>query len=171
MAMAAGEYVSVSSQRDSEKALLAKRQRELWQTPEEALAKLSDLYADKGLSRDLAEQVAHQLTEHDSLGAHAEADLGIDPDNLTGPWNSAFASFIAFTVGALVPLLGIAFPPAPWRVGLAVAASALALATTGILAARLGQAPTAKPLWRNVSSGSVAMAFTYGIGSLVGHVA
>lgn len=170
MAMAAGEYVSVSSQRDSEKALLAKQQRELRQTPEEALAKLTDLYAGKGLSHDLAEQVAHQLTEHDSLGAHAEADLGIDPDNLTGPWSSAFASFIAFTVGALVPLLAMAFAPPLWRVAVTVVASVLALASTGILAARLGQSPTAKPLWRNVASGLAAMAFTYGIGSLVGHV-
>ena len=115
--------------------------------------------------------MAHQLTEHNSLGAHAEADLGIDQDNLTGPWSSAFASFIAFTVGALVPLLGIAFPPPPSRVGVAVAVSVLALAGTGILAARLGQSPPAKPLWRNVASGVAAMAFTYGIGSLVGHVA
>lgn len=170
MSMAAGEYASVSSQRDSEKAMLAKQRRELSQTPEEELAKLTNLYADKGLSRALAETVARELTDHDALGAHAEADLGVDPDGLTSAWTSAFASLIAFAVGALVPLVGIAFPPTAWRIGVTVVASLLALAATGILAARLGRSPTAKPLWRNLISGTLAMAVTYSIGSLVGHV-
>jgi len=168
-AMAAAEYVSVSSQRDSEKAVLAKRQRELKEHPEQALAELTDLYTDKGLSHGLAEQVAHELTEHDALGAHAEAGLGLDPDNPSGPWTSAFASFAAFTVGSMVPLLGIAVPPTAWRELVVVLASVLALASTGILAARLGRSPTAKALWRNVSTGLLAMSVTYGIGSLVGH--
>ena len=92
MSMAAGEYVSVSTQRDSEQALLAKERRELREEPEEELAELAGLYVQKGLAEDLALQVAEQLTEHDALGAHAEAELGIDPDDLTNPWHAALAS-------------------------------------------------------------------------------
>ena len=92
MSMAAGEYVSVSTQRDSEQALLAKERRELAEEPDEELAELAGIYVDKGLSEDLAREVAVQLTAHDALGAHAEAELGIDPDDLTNPWHAAWAS-------------------------------------------------------------------------------
>ena len=105
--MAAGEYVSVSTQSDSEQALLDKERRELRDEPEEELEELAGLYVDKGLTEDLALEVAKQLTEHDALGAHAEAELGIDPDDISSPWNAAFASMVAFTVGALLPLLTI----------------------------------------------------------------
>src|SRR5674476_116199 len=113
MSMAVGEYVSVSSQRDSEHALLTMERRELEETPEEELEELTDLYATKGLTRELAKDVAIQLTAHDALGAHAEAELGIDPDNLTSPTHASVASFIAFTLGSLLPLLAIAFPRRP----------------------------------------------------------
>lgn len=168
MSMAVGEFVSVSTQKDTEKALLAKERRELAETPGEELEELTRIYAAKGLSRDLASKVAEQLTTHDALGAHAEAELRIDPDNLTSPTNAAVASFLAFTVGALLPLLAIALPPTSWRVPVTVAGVVLALAGTGWLAARLGDAPVARSLWRNVLGGLVAMAVTYGIGTLVG---
>jgi vacuolar iron transporter family protein len=91
LSMGAGEYVSVSTQRDSEHALLEKERRELAEDPEEELAELADIYVGKGLSEGLALQVARELTEHDALGAHAEAELGIDPDDLTNPWSAAWA--------------------------------------------------------------------------------
>jgi vacuolar iron transporter family protein len=168
MSMAVGEYVSVSTQRDTEKALLTKERRELEETPDEELEELTGIYEAKGIPRALAEEVAHHLTAHDALGAHAEAELGIDPDNLTSPTHAAIASFIAFTLGSLLPLLAITLPPMSWRVPVTVIAVVLALAGTGLLAARLGSAPVGRSLWRNVIGGLVAMAVTYGVGMLVG---
>jgi VIT1/CCC1 family predicted Fe2+/Mn2+ transporter len=170
MSMAVGEHVSVSSQRDTERALLAREGRELRETPEEELAELTDLYAAKGLSRELAAKVAEQLTAHDALAAHAEVELGINPGNLTSPWHAAFASFVAFALGALLPLVAIAVPPPHLRVPVTVAAVLVALGLTGVTAARLGGTSLARPFWRNVVGGTVAMAVTYGIGTLVGHV-
>jgi VIT1/CCC1 family predicted Fe2+/Mn2+ transporter len=170
MSMAVGEYVSVSSQRDSEKALLEKERGELRDTPDEELAELTDMYAAKGLTHDLAAEVAEQLTALDALAAHAEVELGINPVNLTSPWHAAFASMVAFTLGALLPLVAITVPPARLRVPVTVLAVLVALAVTGVVSGRLGKAPLSRPLWRNVIGGSVAMAVTYGIGTLVGHV-
>jgi VIT1/CCC1 family predicted Fe2+/Mn2+ transporter len=170
MSMAVGEYVSVSSQRDSEKALLEKERGELRDTPDEELAELTDMYAAKGLTHDLAAEVAEQLTALDALAAHAEVELGINPVNLTSPWHAAFASMVAFTLGALLPLVAITVPPAHLRVPVTVLAVLVALAVTGVVSGRLGKAPLSRPLWRNVIGGSVAMAVTYGIGTLVGHV-
>ncbi|MDQ1044361.1 VIT1/CCC1 family predicted Fe2+/Mn2+ transporter [Streptomyces sp. V4I2] len=104
MSMAAGEYVSVSTQRDSEKAALALEKRELREQPEAELEELADLLEGRGLSREVAREAAVQLTERDALRAHARVELGIDPDELTNPWHAAGASFLAFTVGALLPL-------------------------------------------------------------------
>jgi vacuolar iron transporter family protein len=168
MSMAVGEYVSVSSQRDTERALLAKERAELRETPDEELAELTEMYAGKGLDRDLAAAVAVQLTAHDALGAHAEVELGIKPGNLTSPWNAAFASWVAFTVGALLPLVAIAVPPPYVRVPITVVAVLVALGLTGLTSGWLGKTPLARPFWRNVFGGSVAMAVTYGIGTLVG---
>ena len=169
MSMAVGEYVSVSAQKDTERALLTKEQRELDEMPDEELDELTEIYAEKGLPRELAKEVAAQLMAHDALAAHAEAELGIDPHNLTSPTNASLASFLAFTLGALLPLLAIAFPPTSWRVPVTVFGVVLALAGTGLLAARLGSAPVGRSLLRNVMGGLVAMAVTYGIGTLVGH--
>jgi vacuolar iron transporter family protein len=168
LSMAVGEYVSVSTQRDTERALLAKERRELHETPDEELAELTDIYLAKGLSADVAREVAEQLTAHDALGAHAEAELGINPDELSSPWHAAFASLLAFTVGALLPLLAIALPPPCGRVLVTVVAVVLALVFTGVVSARLGHAPWRRPLVRNVAGGLLAMGITYGIGSLVG---
>ena len=168
VSMAAGEYVSVSTQRDTEKALLRKERRELDEEPEEELAELADLYRDKGLSERTALQVARELTAHDALAAHAEAELGIDPDELTNPWHAAVASMVAFTVGALLPLLTITLLPEGTRRGGTVVAVVVALAITGWASARVGQARVGRAVARNVAGGLLAMAVTYAIGALVG---
>ena len=168
MSMAAGEYVSVSTQRDTEKALLAKEKRELREMPDEELEELTQIYEEKGLTPDLAAEVARQLTAHDALGAHAEAELGIDPEALTNPWHAAWASMSAFTLGALLPLLAILLPPVGARVWVTALAVVVALAFTGWGSARLGQAPVRPAVLRNIAGGLVAMLVTYGIGALVG---
>ncbi len=168
LSMAAGEYVSVSTQRDTEQALLDKERRELEEMPEEEFAELVAMYQSKGLSRDVAHQVAVQLTEKDAFAAHVDVELGIDPDNLTNPWHAALASAIAFTVGALLPLLAIELPPPSMRVPVTFVAVIVALALTGWISARLGAAGLRKALQRNILGGALAMAVTYGIGVLVG---
>ena len=168
MSMAAGEYVSVSTQRDTERALLAKEKRELREMPDEELDELTQIYQDKGLTPDLAAEVARQLTAHDALGAHAEAELGIDPDDLTNPWHAAWASMAAFTLGALLPLLAILLPPAGARVWVTAVSVVVALAFTGWGSARLGRAPVRPAVLRNIAGGLVAMTVTYAIGALVG---
>lgn len=168
MSMAAGEYVSVSTQRDSERAAPATEKRELEETPEAELAELTGLLEEKGLSGRLAREAAVQLTRRDALRAHAEVELGIDPDELTNPWHAAGASFLAFTVGALLPLLAIVLPPAPARLAVTVMSVLVALALTGWWSARLGGAPAGRAVLRNVSGGAVAMAVTYGAGTLLG---
>lgn len=168
MSMAAGEYVSVSTQRDSELALLAKERRELLEEPDAELAELAGLYVDKGLSEELAWQVARELTEHDALAAHAEVELGIDPDELTSPLAASLASMVSFAVGALLPLLVILLAADQLRIAATVGAVAAALALTGWASARLGYGPTGGAVVRNVLGGLFAMAVTYGIGSLIG---
>jgi VIT1/CCC1 family predicted Fe2+/Mn2+ transporter len=165
MSMAVGEYVSVSTQRDTERAVLDVERKELAETPSEELDELAGLYEQKGLSADLARQVAEQLTEHDALRAHAEAELGLDPDELTNPWHAAGASFLAFLVGAAVPLGGVLVSRAAW---VTVVAVAVALAVTGTVSSRLGRAPVSRAVVRNVSGGLLAMAVTYVLGSLAG---
>ena len=168
LSMAAGEYVSVSTQRDTERALLNKERRELEEDPEDELAELAAIYMEKGLSQETASRVAVELTEHDALRAHAEAELGLDPDDLTNPWTAAGASMVAFTIGALLPLLTITLAPTGLRVGVTVAAVTVALALTGWLSASTGDADRTRAVVRNVAGGLLAMAVTYGIGSLVG---
>ncbi|WP_377640841.1 VIT family protein [Oryzobacter terrae] len=168
LSMGVGEYVSVSTQRDTEEALLAKEVRELAEEPEAELAELAEIYEGKGLSPELAHRVAVELTAHDALGAHAEAELRIDPDNLTSPWQAAFASMAAFTVGALLPLLAIVLPPVSVRVPVTMAAVVLALVVTGVLSARLGESDARRATLRVVAGGVLAMAVTYAIGSFVG---
>lgn len=168
MSMAAGEYVSVSTQRDSEVALLEKERLELEEDPDEELAELAGIYVGKGLSEALALQVAQQLTEHDALGAHAEAELGIDPNDLTSPWNAAWASMLAFTLGAALPLLTILLVAESARILVTVVAVALALAITGWASAALGYGSAGRAIARNVLGGLFAMGVTYAIGSVLG---
>ncbi|MEU6066290.1 VIT family protein [Streptomyces sp. NPDC047082] len=168
MSMAAGEYVSVSTQRDSELAALALEKRELRESPDAELEELTGLLEERGLTRDVAREAAVQLTERDALKAHARVELGIDPDELTNPWHAAWASFLAFTVGALLPLLAIVLPPAQVRLAVTVAPVLAALVITGWSSARLGAADPRRAVLRNVAGGALAMGVTYAAGSLLG---
>jgi VIT1/CCC1 family predicted Fe2+/Mn2+ transporter len=168
LSMGAGEYVSVSTQRDSELALLDKERRELRDDPEDELEELAGLYVGKGLSEELALQVAQELTAKDALAAHAEAELGIDPDDISSPWNAAIASMVAFTVGALLPLLTITLVARDARIWVTVVSVTLALALTGWGSARFGYGPSGRAVVRNVLGGLFAMAVTYAIGSALG---
>jgi vacuolar iron transporter family protein len=168
LSMAAGEYVSVSSQRDAERALLDQERKELREMPETELDELAGLYEQRGLTPELARQVAQQLTAKDALAAHAEIELKIDPEDLTSPWQAAMASFLAFTVGSSLPLLAFLVPTGDLRVSLTVLVAVITLALTGSVSARLGGAPRVPAVMRNVAGGIVAMAVTYGIGHLVG---
>ncbi|MHA3683464.1 VIT1/CCC1 transporter family protein [Leucobacter sp. HY1908] len=166
--MAGGEYVSVSTQRDTERAMIAKEQRELKEQPAAELAELTGLYRKRGLSPALARQVAEELTAHDALAAHAEVELGIDPEELTSPWAAAISSFIAFTAGALIPLVMILLPLGQYRILLAALAVVIGLLLTGWISAALGGAPRWRAIARNVLMGSATMAATYGVGLLFG---
>lgn len=168
LSMAAGEYVSVSTQRDSEKAALAQERQELREQPEAELRELTGLLQDRGLSETVAREAAEQLTARDALRAHARVELGIDPEALTNPWHAAFASFLAFTVGALLPLLAIVLPPAGVRLVVTVLSVLAALVLTGYSSARLGGATPGRAVLRNVCGGAVAMGVTYLAGSLLG---
>lgn len=165
MSMAVGEYVSVSTQRDTERAVLDRERRELRETPDEELDELADIYAAKGIDPGLARQVAIQLTARDALGAHAEAELGLDPNDLTRPWQAALASFLSFIAGAAIPLLGVVISAQAWVTVLAVA---IALVITGTVSARLGSASVPRAVARNVAGGLLAMGVTYLLGGLVG---
>ena len=168
LSMAGGEYVSVSTQRDTEKAAIRLERQELKAMPEAELRELTELYEEKGLSRELAEQVARELTEKDALAAHAEVELGIDPGELTSPWQAAWASFVSFSVGALLPLLAIVLPPLTWRVWTCVLAVIAGLFLTGYVSARLGNAHARRAVLRNVGVGVLTMLVTYYVGTLFG---
>lgn len=169
LSMAAGEYVSVSTQRDTEQALLAKERRELEEEPEEELAELAGIYQAKGLSEAVAIQVAEELTAHDALAAHADAELGIDPDDLTSPWQAAGASMVAFTLGAALPLLTITLVGESYRIWATVLGVVIALAFTGFASARFARADVRRAVLRNVVGGLLAMLVTYVIGGFVGN--
>lgn len=169
LSMAVGEYVSVSAQRDTEKALLDKERRELEEMPEEELAELAGLYEAKGLEPELALQVATQLHAHDALAAHAETELGIDPNELTNPLVAAVSSAVSFTVGSILPLAAIMLAPTALKVVITVAAVVAALVLTGYLSARAGGTSHSRSIMRNVAGGLLAMGVTYWIGRLVGH--
>ncbi|MGW3953990.1 VIT1/CCC1 transporter family protein [Streptomyces sp. NPDC004752] len=167
MSMAAGEYVSVSTQRDSEMAALAVEKRELKERPQAELEELAGLLEERGLSREVAREAAQQYTARDALRAHARVELGIDPDELTNPWHAAWASFLAFTAGALLPLLAIVLPPADRRLPVTVVSVLASLVLTGWGSARLGAAAPGRAVLRNVTGGALAMGVTYAVGTLL----
>lgn len=166
ISMAAGEYVSVSSSRDTEKALLDKERFELKHYPKEELQELAQIYERKGLSKKTALAVANELSEHDVEAAHFDAELGIDPHNLTSPWHAALASAVSFLVGAIVPLIVIILPPLPFRIPVTFVSVLVALAITGTVSAKIGGAQVMRAVIRVVAGGALAMAVTYGIGKL-----
>ncbi|WP_433063424.1 VIT1/CCC1 transporter family protein [Dactylosporangium sp. CS-033363] len=171
VSMALGEYVSVSTQRDTERSLLAYERLELEQFPERELEELTALYEAKGLTPRTARQVALELTAKDAFAAHADAELHIDPDALTSPWQAAVASAISFALGAALPLLAILLPPPGTRIPIAFVAVVLALTVTGAVSARLGSAGVVRAVSRLVAGGALAMAVTFGIGQLVSTLA
>lgn len=168
VSMALGEYVSVSTQRDTERALLRKERQELREDPAAELDELAALYEAKGLSLATARTVAEELTDHNPLVAHAEVELGIDPEELTDPWQAASSSALSFAVGAMLPLVAILAPPTAWRIPVTVVAVLLALVLTGAVSAGLGGAPKSRAVSRNVVGGGLALGITYAIGHLVG---
>lgn len=168
LSMGVGEYVSVSTQSDTEKAAVRSERAGLRHAPEAELDELVALLAAKGLSEDTARRAALEMTEHNALQVHAELELGISPGSYTNPWHAAFASAIAFTAGGLVPLLAILLSPSSLAVAMTVVAVVLALTITGITATRLGGTPPLRGTLRNVAGGVLAMAITYAIGRMVG---
>lgn len=168
LSMAAGEFVSVSSQRDTETALLTKERAELRDYPQQELEELIALYEAKGLSRATAQTVANELTAKDAFAAHADAELGIDEGDLTNPWQAAAASAASFFVGALIPLIAILLPPAAARVPIAFVSVIIALAIAGALSAKVSGANLPRATLRVVSGGALAMAITFVVGRLFG---
>jgi VIT1/CCC1 family predicted Fe2+/Mn2+ transporter len=167
ISMALGEYVSVSSQRDSQRALIAKERQELLDDPDEELEELTQLYEARGLSRGTAEQVATELTAKDALRAHLAMELNIDEDEVVSPWHAAGASALAFTIGAILPLLAILLPPTAVRVPVTFVAVLIALALTGALGARIGGGSKSRATLRVVIGGALALAATFLIGMLL----
>jgi vacuolar iron transporter family protein len=170
LSMAVGEYVSVSTQRDTERAMLDLERRELQEEPEEELAELVQIYVGKGLSPQLAEQVAQELTAKDALAAHADAELGLDPDDLTNPWHAAGASLLSFALGGLLPLLTITLLGPAIRVVCTFLAVLLAVVLTGSASARIGRSPVARAVVRNVLGGALAMIITFLVGRAYGAI-
>jgi VIT1/CCC1 family predicted Fe2+/Mn2+ transporter len=168
--MALGEYVSVSSQRDSERALINLEKRELEETPEEEFEELVEIYQAKGLSPKTARTVAEELTKHDALKAHLEAELQITEEHLTNPWHAAMSSAISFLVGSLLPILTVLLAPVEWRIPATFVSVLVMLAITGGVGARIGGSPIPRSIARVVIGGAAALAVTYAIGSIF-HVA
>lgn len=168
LSMAAGEYVSVSSQRDVEQADLAREREELARTPESELEELTGIYERKGLERELARQVAAALTAGGALAAHAREELNIDPDALARPFQAAWSSALSFAVGAALPLLAITLSPPAWAQGITLGTATLALGGLGGWSARLGGAPVRPAVARVVVGGLLAMGLTMAIGRLSG---
>jgi VIT1/CCC1 family predicted Fe2+/Mn2+ transporter len=168
MSMAAGEYVSVSSQADIERADLNRERQELASSPTYEQAELTAIYVKRGLDAELASKVVTQLTKQDALGAHARDELGISDTLAARPVQAAFASAGTFAVGAALPLLVVFLSPASavfWSVS---GSSLVFLGLLGSLAARAGGAPVFSAAWRVTSWGALAMALTAGVGALFG---
>lgn len=170
LSMAVGEYVSVSTQRDTERALLAKERFELDNYPEQELEELAAIYKQKGLSDATAHVVARELTQNDAFAAHVDAELGIDPNDLTNPWHAAYASAGAFLSGGIIPLIAVIVAPEPVRIFSIFAGVLAALAITGGLSAYVGGAHKTTAIIRNIVGGALAMGITFGIGKLFGIV-
>ncbi|WP_394271056.1 VIT family protein [Qipengyuania sp.] len=168
MSMAAGEYVSVSSQSDTEKADLARERDELATQPAFERDELAAIYRERGLDHALAAQVAEQLMEHDALGAHARDELHLSDLTAARPLQAALASALTFAIGAAAPLIAAVASPAARIVPVVATVSILCLVLLGVLGARAGGAPVARSVLRVTFWGILAMALTAGIGQVVG---
>jgi VIT1/CCC1 family predicted Fe2+/Mn2+ transporter len=168
LSMAAGEYVSVAAQRDSEEADLRREASELEEHPASELAELAQIWRERGLDAELAEQVARQLTEADALGAHARDELGITELTAARPWQAAGVSVLAFGLGGGVPFVSLLAGPSSLRAVTVMIVASLSLALSGALGAGLGGAPRWRATFRVVAGGILAMAVTLTIGELTG---
>ena len=168
ISMALGEYVSVSSQRDTEHALIEKERGELATDPDAEFIELVGLLEARGLSRETATLAASELTEKDALAAHLAVELNIDQDDVVSPWHAALASAVAFILGALLPMATILFLPHPERIIWTFAATIFALAITGYVAAWIGGARRWRAVLRTVIGGALALGATFLVGSLFG---
>jgi len=166
--MAAGEYVSVSSQRDAELADIARERREQIVSPDHELEELTQIYVERGLDPALAHQVAVQMHEADPLGSHLRDELGITDITRARPLQAALVSAVSFATAGLVPILAMLVAPAGARVPVIAAAALVALAVLGAVGGRLGGAPRGRAAVRVVLGGGIAMAVTALIGSLIG---
>jgi VIT1/CCC1 family predicted Fe2+/Mn2+ transporter len=167
LSMAAGEYVSVSTQRDAELALVEAEKHDLKRMPDEELRHLITMLEERGMSSETATTAAHELTEWNALRVHSYLEFGIDVNDVSNPWSAALASMVSFTVGALLPMLTILLP-SPQRFYVTVLAVLVALAITGWTSATLGFANWRRAVIRNVAGGAFAMGITYLIGTLLG---
>lgn len=168
MSMAVGEYVSVSSQRDSEAADVEREKHELLTEPEDELRELAGIYEKRGLTRELAIEVAQQLSARDQLGAHLRDELGIDPQALSQPLQAAWISAVSFATFAVVPIVALLLAPAQLQSQTIAAASLIALGSLGAFGAHLGGASKLRGALRVTIGGSLAMAVTAGIGHVLG---
>ncbi|WP_111836550.1 VIT1/CCC1 transporter family protein [Actinomyces bovis] len=168
VSMAAGEYVSVSTQSDTERAVVARYRRTLSEDPDGGVDELASHYRNKGLAPNTARQVALELTAHNAVAAHLEAELGMREDEYTNPWHAAMSSAVAFVAGSMLPLLAILLPPASIAIPLTFVAVLVGLALTGGVSAKLGDAPARPAILRVVVGGALAMGVTWGIGHLIG---
>jgi VIT1/CCC1 family predicted Fe2+/Mn2+ transporter len=168
ISMGLGEYVSVSSQRDTERALIAKERWELATMPQQELDELAELYRAKGLSSGTAHTVARELTAHDALAAHLEVELHIDQGDVVSPWHAAGASALSFMLGAVLPMFAILLPPPDWRVPTTFVAVVAALAITGWLSAWIGGSPRLRAILRVTIGGALALVVTWTVGTLLG---
>ena len=168
LSMAMGEYVSVSTQRDTERSLLERERQRLATDPECELAALAASLEETGIPEDLAREAAERMSAHDALDAHARVRYGIEEESIASPLGAAFASLIAFTLGGLLPVIAVLFTPVAVKIPAVVASVVLALALTGFISARLGQAKAGRATIRTILGGTAAMAVSYGIGTLLG---
>ncbi|MCI1661360.1 MAG: VIT family protein [Actinomyces sp.] len=168
LSMSVGEYVSVSTQRDTEHQIVVRKQTDLERDPAGQERALAELWESRGLSPSTAQRVARELSERDALEAHLTTEYHIDPDDLTNPWAAAGSSFVSFLAGSALPFLTmLALAPAV-RIPATFAAVLVALAATGWVSAWLGGAPRGRAVIRLLIGGAAAMAFTFGIGHLFG---
>ena len=168
ISMALGEYVSVSSQRDSQRTLIAQEERELATMPDQETRELEEIYRGKGLSAETAKTVARELMAHDALAAHLDAELGIDPDDIASPWAAAGSSAIAFLSGGILPLIALLLAPVAARIPVIAVVVLVALAVTGVLGARLGGSPVLRAAVRVLIGGALALIATILVGLLLG---
>ena len=170
LSMAMGEYVSVSTQRDTDRALIARTRASLAAQPRREHGLLVDALAESGIPEDVVESVADSLERHDALDAHTRFRHGVEGDAVVSPWGAAITSLVSFAIGGVIPLLAILASPALWRLPVTMAAVVLALALLGVVSARLGQAQAGRATLRTIVGGLLALLVTYGIGAALGTV-